>query len=168
MFCELVPWLVDVDVEELGEELCELVDVEELLPCELDGDDEVLFDVEELCELLDDAELEDELLFCELDCGVEVLLGDDVGVVDGGVELLLCEPDEEDDVELDGVDGGVELCELVGVEEDDEDDEGGLELCELDGGVELELLLCEPVDVEELLPCEPVLWLVCDEEGLDD
>ena len=104
---------------------------------------------EELCGLLGDAELEDELLLCELDCGVEVLLGDDVGVVDGGVELLLCEPDEEDDVELDGVDGGVELCELVGVEEDcddDEDDEGGLELCELDDGVELELLLCEPVE----------------------
>jgi len=150
LFCELVPWLVDVDVEELGEELCELVDVEELLPCELDGDDGVLFDVEELCELLDDAELEDELLLCELDCGVEVLPGDDVGVVDGGVEL----------------------CELVGVEEDgdeEEGDEGGLELCELvDDGVELELLLCELVDEEELLPCEPVLWLVCDEEGLDD
>jgi len=123
LFCELVPWLVDVDVEELGEELCGL---------------------------LGDAELEDELLlFCELDCGVEVLLGDDVGVVDGGVEL----------------------CELVGVEEDgddEEDDEGGLELCELDDGVELELLLCELDDEEELLPCEPVLWLVCDEEGLDD
>jgi len=34
LFCELIPWLVDVDVEELGEELCEPVDVEELLPCE--------------------------------------------------------------------------------------------------------------------------------------
>ena len=130
MFCELVPWLIDVDVEELGEELCEL---------------------------LDDAELEDELLLCELDCGVELLLGDDVGVEDGGVELLLWEPDEEDDVELGGVDGGVELCELVGVEEDgdDEEDEEELELCEL-------------VDEEELLLCEPVLWLVCDEEELDD
>ncbi len=32
----------------------------------------------------------------------------------------------DDDVELGGVDGGVELCELVGVEEDgdDEEDEG--------------------------------------------
>ncbi len=45
----------------------------------------------------------------------------------------------------------------------------GLELCELvDVGVELELLLCELVDEEELLLCEPVLWLVCDEEELDD
>ena len=70
---------------------------------------------------------------CELDCGVEVLPGDDVGVVDGGVEL----------------------CELVGVEEDgdeEEGDEGGLELCELvDDGVELELLLCELVDEDVCL-----------------
>ena len=64
-------------------------------------------------------------MLCELDCGVEVLPGDDVGVVDGGVEL----------------------CELVGVEEEgDEDDEGGLELCELvDDGVELGEELCELV-----------------------
>ena len=43
--------------------------------------------------------------------------------------------------------GGVELCELVGVEEEgDEDDEGGLELCELvDDGVELGEELCELV-----------------------
>ena len=66
--------------------------------------------------------------------------------------------------------GGEELVDVVEEDGDEEeDDEGGLELCELvDDGVELELLLCELDDVEELLPCEPVLWLVCDEEGLDD
>ncbi len=85
MFCELVPWLIDVDVEELGEELCEL---------------------------LDDAELEDELLLCELDCGVELLLGDDVGVEDGGVELCeLVGVEEDGDDEED--EEGLELCELV-------------------------------------------------------
>ena len=66
--------------------------------------------------------------------------------------------------------GGEELVDVVEEDGDEEeDDEGGLELCELvDDGVELELLLCELDDEEELLPCEPVLWLVCDEEGLDD
>jgi len=66
LFCELVPWLVDVDVEELGEELCELDDEEELLLCELDGDDGVLFDDEEL-EL---CELDDEDVACSICCGV--------------------------------------------------------------------------------------------------
>ena len=52
--------------------------------------------------------------------------------------------------------GGEELVDVVEEDgDDDEDDEGGLELCELDDGVELELLLCEPV--EEDVACS-ICW----------
>jgi len=61
LFCELIPWLVDVDVEELGEELCELDDgVElELLLCELVDEEELLPCEPVLWLVCDEEELDD-------------------------------------------------------------------------------------------------------------
>jgi len=153
------------DEEEVDDWGVELLDEEldELLLCELD-------------ELggVDGGEDVEELLFCELAfwlAGVDVwVLADDdgvdvgVGAEDVWVELLLCEVDEE--VELDCVDvgvlvcvdGGVEFCEVVVGDDEEEVDDWGVDEEdeeELDG----ELLFCELDEETDFSTC-------CGEEGV--